>query len=229
MSMFSQVAELLTRREQKKTEDFDSLVRAVVDGGKKAPTITQIAERLESLGRTAADLEAEVNRRQQRIADAAKLATVPALQKQMADLERQGAAEANRFRPLEAEHRATVRRLTSEAAALQIQIEDAAATENKLLASYAGPLRDEAAANAAEQNQIEQSIRAAEQTAVEHERAADVTGFSNSYPGTTASDTDVASRRTAAKTCGETAAELKKKLRPLIARAAEIQAEMLNP
>ena len=227
-TLFTQVAEVFTRRQQKKIEDFDALVRAIMVGGKKPPTAAQIAEALDDAGKTPVDLEREVTRRQQRVEYARRFAEIPGLQKKMAQLEQAGAAEANRFRPLEEEHQETVRRLTGQAYTLEQQIAAAQGMQSKLLASYSGPLRDELASLGAKQREVNESIRAAEQTAAEHERAADVTGFSNSYPGTIVSDADVASRRLAAKTCRETAAELKKKLPPLIARAAEIQAEMLT-
>ena len=102
---------------------------------------------------------------------------------------------------------------------MQIAIEDAAAMESKLRISYVGPLRDELAENAAQQAEIRKSVKRAEDTAVEHE---------NQATGQHLSDKDKKSRKATAEGCREAAAEQKKRLPALIARAAEIEKEMLK-
>ena len=97
-SLFSQVAEVFTRRQTKKVEDREALVTAILAGGKKAPTPAQIATALDEMDWTPEALEKEVTRRQQRQADAAALAEVPALEQEKAELERKGRAEVARYR-----------------------------------------------------------------------------------------------------------------------------------
>ena len=62
-SLFSQVAEVFTRRQQKKVEDREALVTAILAGGKKAPTPAQIATALDEMDWTPEALEKEVARR----------------------------------------------------------------------------------------------------------------------------------------------------------------------
>ena len=162
MNLFSEVAALLTRREQKKTEDFDSLVKAVADGGKKGPTVSQIAERLEALGSTAADLEAEVTRRQQRRDYAAVLVEVPSLEQEKVELERRGAAEVARYNalvePLRLEHQRTIDGLNGRYRFVVDRIPQAQSMRGKLVASYRGPLEQELVENRIRRGELERAI-----------------------------------------------------------------------
>jgi hypothetical protein len=202
-------------REEKKASDFDALVKAVADG--KAPDPAKIAEQLEAFGKTVEDLAAAVENRQRRAEYARRFAELPGLQRKLADLQKAGSAEAARFRPLEEEHAATVRRLSGEAYFLEQQITEAQGMNDKLLGSYQGSLRAELAVNAAEQNEINQTIRSVEATAQAHEEAAEYTDL----------DDDRVTRTAAAKGCRQTAAERKKALPALVARQAAIMQAML--
>jgi hypothetical protein len=179
MNLFSEVAALLTRREQKKTEDFDSLVKAVADGGRKGPTVSQIAERLESLGCTAADLEAAVSRRLQRQEFVAALATIPELQAEKAELERKGREETLRFealvKPLQEEHKANLDGLNSRYFFVTRQIPAAEGARQKLISSYRGPLEQELVENRIRKAELERAIELATRRAAEAERVASCT------------------------------------------------------
>ena len=163
-SLFSQVAEVFTRRQAKKVEDREALVTAILAGGKKAPTPAQIATALDEMDWTPEALEKEVARRQQRQQDAAVLAEIPALEKEKGELEAKGNAEEARYqavvKPLQAEHAKNMELLNGRYRYIVMRIPQAEGMRNKLIASYAGPLTDELDANrAGKANSIEKSAR----------------------------------------------------------------------
>jgi hypothetical protein len=220
-SLFAQVAELFLARQVKKASGFDELAQAVADG--KAPSPTKIAEQLEEFGKTPEDLEREVTRRQQRVADAQRLATLPALHDEKAELERKAAKENARYeavlKPLQQEHQQTIDGLNDRYRNVVAQIPAVEGLRDKLRQSYVGPLQAELAEISAKQQEIQQSISTIEATAEVHETAAEGTDL----------DDDRASRRAAAKGCREGAAARRKELVPLVARAAEISELVLQP
>ena len=106
-SIFEAVAEVFRTRKQKQAGDFSELVRQLADG-KGNPGPAEIAELLETGGKTPADLQAAVEYRLKRLEFARRLAELPGLQGEKAELERKGAEENERYRllvkPLEEQH-----------------------------------------------------------------------------------------------------------------------------
>jgi hypothetical protein len=178
-ALFSQVAEVFSRRQAKKTEDRETLVNAILDGGKKAPTPAQIATALDEMGWDPEGLEKEVARRQQRRQDAAALAEVPALEKEKAELERKGAAEVARYEaliaPLRQEHQRNIGTLNGRFHFVAARIPEALEMRNKLLQSYRGPLTTELDDNRAKQAELQREIQTAIRQAERHEHAATFT------------------------------------------------------
>lgn len=171
MSLFDQVAALFKARQTKKTNDFDSMVTALVGGTPPPPAA--IAELLEVAGRTPDDLEREVARRQRRQADAAALAELPALEKEKASLEAAGTAESQRYealvRPLREEHERTLVALNGRYRYIVDRIPQAEAMRVKLLETYRGPLRDELDSNRQRQGELNREISTAAKLARRHE------------------------------------------------------------
>ncbi len=257
MSMFSQVAELLTRREQKKTEDFDSLAKAVADGGKKAPTVTQIAERLESLGRTAADLEAEVVRRQQRQPTPRSWQpSPPSLPSWKVWAGRSWRLTRNSG-PSKRNTPTARHQLFGNVQWKQQQVTAAEAMRAKLLASYRGPLQQELDDNRAKQGELNREITKAVRSAESHEHAATFSKApeptyvqevrqGGTFLGVVAESTawtkmkdqertpllsaeDQSAELAAAKSLRESVVQLQRELDVLVAREVAILDEMLVP
>ena len=86
LNLFAQVAEVFTRRQRKKIEDFDALAKTIAAGGDKTPNPADIAAALDEAGKTPLDLEREVARRKDRQELAHGLARVPGLRAQLAEV-----------------------------------------------------------------------------------------------------------------------------------------------
>jgi len=251
-TLFAQVAEVFTRRQEKKIEDREALVKSILDGGKKAPTAAQIATALDEMGWTPEALEKEIARRQQRRDEAAALAEIPALEKEKAELERKGAAEVARFdalvKPLQDEHAKNMEAVNGRYRYVVMRIPQAEAMRNKLLASYSGPLEAQLIENREEQARLNREISTANKTAQMHEdhlqfsepgeltAAMDKTDWVKVKESTGAtawhqgmSPEEIKSAKEIAATCRQAAADKKKELAALVKREAEIMEEMLQP
>ncbi len=256
-SLFSQVAEVFTRRQAKKVEDREALVTAILAGGKKAPTPAQIATALDEMDWTPEALEKEVARRQQRQADASVLAEIPALEKEKGELEAKGNAEEARYqavvKPLQAEHAKNMELLNGRYRYIVMRIPQAEGMRNKLIASYAGPLTDELDANRARQGELNREIRTLTKAAEQHEHLATFTKREDSYLEVRRTDTEVLvgnlewqkvkdapqvpilskeeikTRQADAKSLRDTVAEKQKELDSLVKRESQILEEMLQP
>ena len=171
MSLFDQVAALFKARQTKKTNDFDGLVAAVIDGTPPGPEA--IAELLEAADKTPDDLQREVTRRQQRRQDAAVLAEVPALQEEAAELKGKGAAESQRFeaaiKPLREAYQQTIGSLNDRYFAIMRQIPVAESMRAKLIATYRGPLEAELTGNREQQAELSREIHQTIKLAEKHE------------------------------------------------------------
>jgi hypothetical protein len=220
-SLFSQVAEVFTRRQQKKIEDREALVNAIL--GKQPPTAAQIATTLDEIGWAPDGLEKEVARRLQRRQYAATLAALPQLRAEKAELERAAEQENVRYeaalRPLEADHQRTIDSLNGRYREVVVQIPVAESMTGKLLETYRGPLQPELSEIRDKQMEIMASVALIVRTAVFNEEAASSSDVAD----------DRASRQKIAKGCRAAEAEKKAELPALEARAAEIERLMLQP
>jgi hypothetical protein len=177
MDIFGQVAALFTARQTRKASDFDALVKAVADGNPPPPAT--IAELLEAAGKTPDDLQREVTRRQQRAEFARRLAELPAMQEEAAELKRKGSAEMQRFQalitPLQQEHQRTIDGLNGRFFFLAARIPEAESMADKLRQTYEGPLTAELDDLRMKQGELGRAIRKALQTAERHEHDASFT------------------------------------------------------
>ena len=177
MSIFEQVAALFTARQTQRVSGFDDLARTIADGNPPSPEA--IAAALEEFGRTPDDLQREVTRRQQRAEFARRLAEVPALQEEAAELKRKGAAEVAQheaiIKPLVEEHRRNIKTLDGRYLFLMARIPESESMKDKLLASYRGPLTTELDENRAKQARLNREIHKILETAKRHEHATSFT------------------------------------------------------
>jgi hypothetical protein len=171
LALLEKAKEKLLGRQQKKSADFDALAVRLATG--KTVAVEEITDELETLGRTAEELDAEVSRRQRRIADAGALAEVPALQEEAAEIQARGAAESQRYealvRPLREEHERTLVALNGRYRYIVDRIPQAEAMRVKLLETYRGPLRDELDSNRQRQGELNREISTAAKLARRHE------------------------------------------------------------
>ena len=147
LALLEKAKENLLGRQQKKAADFDALAARLATG--KKVSLEEITDELETLGRTAEELDTEVNRRQQRQQFAATLATLPQLQADKAELERKASKENLRHeaivKPLEEAHRQTIDGLNARYGDVLRQIPVAESMKDKLRETYRGPLTEELA------------------------------------------------------------------------------------
>jgi hypothetical protein len=177
MSLFEQVAVLFKARETKKASDFDGLVRAVADGAALSPEA--IAAALEQFDRTPDDLQTAVERRQQRVEFARRLAEVPQLEAEKRELETKGSAETVRYeallKPLQEEHKRIMDGLNGRYYFVAARIPQAQSMADNLRQTYTGPLQDELDANRQEQARLNREIHKILESAKRHENAASFT------------------------------------------------------
>ena len=255
LALLEKAKEKLLGRQQKKAADFDALAARLAAG--KKVNLEEITDELETLGRTAEELDAEVSRRQQRQADAAQLATVPAIKAELEEIGNQIMAEDERFKPLADAHQEKRRQLFGTAQWKQNQVTAAETMRAKLLASYRGPLTTELDENRAKQAELNREIFTAIRSAESHEHQATFTSppepsfvqqvhergqlvgvVAESLGWEKVKDLESApllppeeinSLQAAAKSLRETVAQKQKELDALVKREAEIFELMLEP
>jgi len=224
MSLFEQVAQLFTRRQQKKLDDREALVNAILAGAKKAPSAESIASTLDEIGWTPEGLEKEVARRQARRELAAKMATVPDIQREEQQLGSQIAVMDEEFRPIREAYEKKRAAIFYDVVAVQARIGDAESCKAKLLASYQGPLLVELDELRAKRLDIERRIDTAEKDVGKYERNATFPDYEGMI-----GDVTREGWTTMAASSRQVAAELKKQLPALNKREEEILEAMLLP
>jgi len=221
--LFGQVKNLLNVKEQKKIADRQELVNAVASD--KPPTPAKIAAALEELGMTPEELAEAVEYKHRRLALKAQLGTVPKLRAELIKVQETYQAEMTRWTPIQQAHQTIVLNCEVEANRLEAAISDAKAAEGRLRAGYAGPLLDELAAVEAEQLKIWQ-----EQQPFQHSRMHYYTELTcYRAPDFPLTETQQVSLKRTVAEYDTQLAQLKTKSAVLDKRAAQIEAQMLQP
>ena len=219
---------------------YRGLVRSVADGTE--PTAAHLVDALTAAGKTADDLRRDVGAIIRRREDARKMADIPAIRQEMADLERKAQEAEAAFNPVAEKHKATIRELGRIWLAAKRRLEDAYGAPDRLKRSYPedGPLHAEIGRLRAEAREIEGNIRALQAQAnrtAPNEAIEDAMTWirAENLGRATEGDTARAEAREAVHTAQRAAklaeaAELAKKLVPIAARLYEIEeTEMLVP
>jgi chromosome segregation ATPase len=217
-------------KEEKKIATFAELVKAVADGGKKAPTPAQVDEALEAAGQTLDDLDAAVKYRQDRLELDRQRATSPALQKELDQAGDELNAERARWAKLTKEHQAIEGPLTSKVLRLSQQVALALGCTAKLVDGYRGPLLDELAKIETERPEIHQRMQQIQHTREHHAQwARPASDFQNGRTLHSPTDQERGAHQRIVEDCDQELTELRTRLATLDAREAEIQAEMAKP
>jgi hypothetical protein len=159
-ALLEQVRGLFSKRQAKRTQDFDSLAAEIAAGREVAPE--DVVQILDGAGKTPDELQRAVTYRQQRLDLRAKVDDLPRLEKEAARIEADYQAEAARWKKLEEEHEAILAPMRFQSKDIQYRIKEAKTALQLLRTNYAGPLTAEIAKLESKQAEITRAIRAEE-------------------------------------------------------------------
>lgn len=218
------VGEIFRKKEQRAAADFDALVKAF-DDESKPPKPAWIAEQLERLAETPAELESTLEYRRNRLGLRAKLATLPQLQGELADVQAVYTREMEKWGPVEQSHKSTILQCEVEANRLETAIADCKSMESKLRAGYQGGLLDELAAISIERQQVWREQQAVASTREHHHR--ELTCYRS--PEHPLVESAKVSMTKIVADCDAKLAELGRQTAALDWRQQEIEAAMVEP
>ena len=230
LELLEKTRDYLRGKEQKKVASFTELVKAVCDGGKKAPTPAQIDETLEASGKTLDDLDQAVSYRQQRMELARQRATAPQLQRELDEVNDKFQAEAAKWEAAARDHNNMATPLAYRARELEQIIAEAKGCETKLVDGYRGPLRDELAEIAEARRQIHLRMEDIGNSREHHANwARPSSDFAKGSVYHNPTEHETAAHRKIAEGLDGQLAELRGQLAKLQEREDAIQIEMSKP